>query len=498
VVLLGDGLGGFALPVVYPFGKDPKSLLSVDLKGDGIPDLVTANKGDDTVSVLQGTGAFASAVDHAVEGASSGLAWGDFNGDCVADLAVTNRKPAGRLGVLPGDGTGDFWPVESFDLGASPKALAGGDLNGDLKMDLVATLSAGSEAVVLLNDAVQPCTTFGVRRSTDPATVRSAPVHAVPPASPFDDDSGTLSDGQFYFYVVDSAAQTPLTLSVHANPAADAVRLGFNDGDPSSADPAAALISVEAAPGTVPAGGVSTATVLVVPRDADGVELGSGLSLAVDETLLLPGVLAGPVVDLGNGTYRFPVASSTAGVGTVSVSVEGVQLVDAPSLRYQAPERRREGGLPEAVLAVPCRRYRRNWSLDGRERIMLPLVHDAVAHATAFRQWGASHEWTRTVLPLDAYSRRRSLDRPAVLLQLGEHRLRAHHGRGDQEEGGAGAHAAYALLVPLGRGLDVDHRRVPAAAGVLPRRPAHGRARPDLDHRRHGDGRLHVPGGVPL
>jgi hypothetical protein len=318
---------------------DPKSLLAADLNNDGVLDLATANKGDASVSILHGSGdgTFAMAVDHAVEGASSGLAWGDFNGDCSADLAVTNGKPSGRLGVLPGDGTGGFWPVESFDLGASPKAMAQADLDGDLKMDLVTTQCAGAEMVVLLNSAAQPCTSFGVRRSSDAATVRSAPVHALPLTSPFDDAVGTLSDGQLYFYVVESAAQTPLSLSVHANHTLDAVRLGFNDGDPVSADPGAGMSLVLAAPDTVPADGLTMAVVVVVPRDADGVALGSGLSLSVDESQLLPGVLASPVVDQGNGSYRFAVASSVTGVGVVSVSVEGVLLLDAPSVLFQQP-----------------------------------------------------------------------------------------------------------------------------------------------------------------
>jgi len=339
VVLLGDGVGGFGLAATYPTGKDPKSLLAVDLNQDGVLDLVTANKGDSSVSILHGTGTgtFASAVDHAVEGASSGLAWGDFDGDCVADLAVTNGQPTGRLGVLAGDGSGSFWPVESFDVGASPKAMTSVDLDGDLKMDLVITQAAGAEAVVLLNDSAQPCTSFGVRRSGDAATVRSAPVYAMPLVSPFNDAPGTLVDGQLYFYVVENAAQTPLRLSLHADYTLDAVRLGFNDGDPASAGTDPTLSSVQTTPDTIPADGVSVAMVTVIPRDADGVELGTGLSLSVDEFQILPGVLAGPVEDLGDGSYRFPLASTVTGVGVASVSVEGTLLQDAPSVLFQQP-----------------------------------------------------------------------------------------------------------------------------------------------------------------
>ena len=77
--------------------------------------------------------------------------------------------------------------------------------------------------------------------------------------------------------------------------------------------------------------------VRVVARDADGVLLGSGLSLTVDEDLLLPGGLAGPIEDLGDGSYLFPVASMQAGAAMVSVSVEGSLLQDAPTVIYETP-----------------------------------------------------------------------------------------------------------------------------------------------------------------
>ena len=51
-VLLGTGAGTFQTARHFPAGNGPESVAVADLNGDGTPDLVTANRGSDTVSVL--------------------------------------------------------------------------------------------------------------------------------------------------------------------------------------------------------------------------------------------------------------------------------------------------------------------------------------------------------------------------------------------------------------------------------------------------------------
>ena len=150
---------------------------------------------------------------------------------------------------------------------------------------------------------------------------------------------GTLTDGTDYYYQVEHAAGLPLLISAHGNasPGVETIRLGMNDGDPLSAPVEASLSSVTLSPASIPADGVSSALVTVYPMDAAGVPLGSGLQIDVDAGLLLPGGLAGPVKDLGDGRYAFAIRSSTVGSGTVSVTVEGVMLTDAPAVTYLAP-----------------------------------------------------------------------------------------------------------------------------------------------------------------
>ena len=55
-VLTVDGKGGFATEVRYTVGAQPVSLIAADLNGDGRLDLVSANVGGDSISVLIGKG----------------------------------------------------------------------------------------------------------------------------------------------------------------------------------------------------------------------------------------------------------------------------------------------------------------------------------------------------------------------------------------------------------------------------------------------------------
>ena len=83
--------------------------------------------------------------------------------------------------------------------------------------------------------------------------------------------------------------------------------------------------------------GFTTATVVVEPRDAFGVPLGSGLHLEVDENLLQPGGLAGPVQDRGDGRYSIDIVSSTVGGALVAVTVEGIMLNGSLTITYVTP-----------------------------------------------------------------------------------------------------------------------------------------------------------------
>jgi hypothetical protein len=213
-VLLGNGDGTFRPPVRYDLdaGESPVALAVSDFAGRGIPDLVTANVGDqfhpDTFSVLAGNGdgTFQTAVTHTLPRTGrppSSLAVGDFtgnghlsialgtspggptvvlgNGDgtfqdpvfvpvdpnlrftsvLARDLAGTGRLdlvmafndlPDGFNGVsvLRGNGDGTFWPATNYSLGNQvPRAVVAGRFRPGGPIDLV-TVNNGSNSVSVL------------------------------------------------------------------------------------------------------------------------------------------------------------------------------------------------------------------------------------------------------------------------------------------------------------------------------------------------------------
>jgi len=231
-IFLGNGSGGFAAPTRFAMGRDPDSLASGDLNGDGNPDLVVANgtnvSGRLSIALGNGTGGFgtptnilngtgnqiaavavgdvngdtkpdillSSSVSHSITvmlGNGSGsatfsknvgsgglvpifLAMRDLNGDGKLDL-VTANSGSDNVSVLLGDGAGDFGPAATFAIGRGPRWIAVTDVNGDGKLDLAVTNAGTGEVSVMVVSILigNGAGAFG------PATSFSAP--AEPPLS---------------------------------------------------------------------------------------------------------------------------------------------------------------------------------------------------------------------------------------------------------------------------------------------------------------------------
>jgi hypothetical protein len=133
-----------------------------DFDGDGRPDLAVANPGDDSISVLLGSGdgtfqpapsVFAHPSFHA--------AAADVDGDGRADLLYSSF---GGVWVLPGNGDGTFRTThDSYIASGMTGAVLLADFNGDSLPDVATGNAITDDVAVLLNAGDWPATVAGAR-----------------------------------------------------------------------------------------------------------------------------------------------------------------------------------------------------------------------------------------------------------------------------------------------------------------------------------------------
>jgi hypothetical protein len=140
----------FALFTTINVGSFPHSVASSDVNGDNKPDLVCANYGANTLSVLtnNGSGGFALSALLNVGSAPYSVTSADFNGDGKPDLVCANVS-GNTLTVFINNGGGGFSSSSTLNNGGFPQFVTTADVNGDGKIDLIST---GSRTVVLTNN----------------------------------------------------------------------------------------------------------------------------------------------------------------------------------------------------------------------------------------------------------------------------------------------------------------------------------------------------------
>ena len=108
-----------------------------DLNGDSIPDIVTANRIDDTVSVFLGNGDGTFSLPRLCRRPRVWLVTlADLNNDGRLDILTVN-KGDNTISVLLGNGDGTFQPQIVIPAGVRPSDVVVADVNGDGKPDLI-------------------------------------------------------------------------------------------------------------------------------------------------------------------------------------------------------------------------------------------------------------------------------------------------------------------------------------------------------------------------
>jgi hypothetical protein len=145
-----NGDGTFAAPIEFPTGQGPAGIVIADFTGDGKPDVITANYGGSSISILRHNGLTGDsagflppvtfdAINHAEK-----IAAADVNGDGILDVVVgelVGIGPSATLAVMINTGDGNFAAPVIYDaapggrFGSTAVALA--DLDNDGDVDLI-------------------------------------------------------------------------------------------------------------------------------------------------------------------------------------------------------------------------------------------------------------------------------------------------------------------------------------------------------------------------
>jgi hypothetical protein len=144
-----NGDGTFAAPIEFTTGQGPAGIVIADFTGDEKPDVVTANYGGSSISILRHNGltgqqaGFLPPVNFSTTNRAEKIAAADVNGDGILDVAVGTLPISGpaSLAVMINTGNGNFAAPVFYEaapggrFGSTAVALA--DLDNDGDVDLI-------------------------------------------------------------------------------------------------------------------------------------------------------------------------------------------------------------------------------------------------------------------------------------------------------------------------------------------------------------------------
>jgi len=149
-ILLNDGTATFANAVSVGAGMGPRRLATADLDLDGHGDVATANGISGTASIFLGAGdgTLSLHASPAVGPSPWAIGIADVDADGLPDLAALN-KSSSEVTVLLGTGGAQFAGGFAFPTGTEPSGLALGDATGDGLIDIVTSNEVSDDVTVL-------------------------------------------------------------------------------------------------------------------------------------------------------------------------------------------------------------------------------------------------------------------------------------------------------------------------------------------------------------
>lgn len=207
----------FAAAQTFTVGTSPSAIAVADVNRDGKTDIVVTDQTSSMVSILLNTtpsnnaaATFLTDAEFATGGSPIAVALQDVNGDGVLDVVTANAGDNSVSVLVNATATGTtalaFTPVHHFTLVGTPTALAVADLNGDGKREIVTAISSTSQIDVLVNSS-----SGGVVAFTGQATYNSPTA----PASLFLFDAN--SDNKLDVAVVSPTANA-LAIEINQTP----------------------------------------------------------------------------------------------------------------------------------------------------------------------------------------------------------------------------------------------------------------------------------------
>ncbi|MCP3982720.1 MAG: hypothetical protein GY716_25800 [bacterium] len=145
-------------------GRTPRSAAATDLDGDGVTDIVVANRNGDSLTILRGDGLGGfvrrcTPIDGSDTCGETGtpaptrMAIADVDVDGAADVVVINETAA-TVNTLLGDGLGGLIGPRDVAVGSGPESVATGDFDDDGLDDFVVANTSAGTLSVLLNDGL--------------------------------------------------------------------------------------------------------------------------------------------------------------------------------------------------------------------------------------------------------------------------------------------------------------------------------------------------------